>query len=296
VSEVLYLSRLTAASLYYMKREDLHHKLMVIDEWEGLADTEYPVRSMMSNQLLSLAITTRDGGRTPTTKLVEIPATLALLVSATKAVNIENLSRFLELRMDSSPTQTKLVLEAFAAAQADKQSGGGAEITLIQNANQLLKPVRVVIPFAKKLVYGTTSVFARRQFGQVAGLIQAHAALNQFRRNRDNDTIQADKEDYAAVYELLPAIIDHVEESLSPSAMELLDRVKQDETRQITVRQIMSAMAWSYSKTFRTMRELVSLNLMIPDKTTVGVERVYEPAPYIRAERGIGQLPDPKCL
>jgi len=272
---------------------------MVIDEWEGLADTEYPVRSMMSNQLLSLAITTRDGGRTPTTKLVEIPATLALLVSATKAVNIENLSRFLELRMDSSPTQTKLVLEAFAAAQADNHAGGGAEINLIQNANQLLKPVRVIIPFAKKLVYGTTSVFARRQFGQVAGLIQAHAALCQCQRRLDNEklpVVYATAEDYAAVYGLLPAIIDHVEESLSPSAMELLDRVKQDETRQITVKQIMGAMAWSYSKTFRTMRELVSLNLMIPDKTTVGVERVYEPAPYIRAERGIGQLPDPKCL
>lgn len=291
--DVLYLSRLTPQALYFLPKDHLQHKLMVIDEYEGISDSEYSLRSMMSSQMLSLAITVRDGGRLPTTQLHEVPAKLALMVSSTQAVNIENLSRFLELTMDTSPEQTKRVMLSMASSG----SGNLALLDMIRNANQLLQPCKVLVPFAEKLVFASASVLARRQFGQIIGLIQAHAALSQARRRCERvserqTVVTADESDYKAVQALLPSIVRHSEEALSPFAMQLLNVLSGEGLRSATIKEVMQRLSCSYSKAYRALSELKHLGLVEPDRCINGVERSFLVAPYeVTAEAvcGLGE-------
>jgi hypothetical protein len=48
-SEVLNLSRLTPQSLYFMPSGALQNKLLVVDEYTGLQESEYAIRTLMSN-------------------------------------------------------------------------------------------------------------------------------------------------------------------------------------------------------------------------------------------------------
>ncbi len=296
-SQVLNFSRLTSQALYFLPRTSLMHSVMVVDEYEGVSDSEYSLRTLMSSQMLSLAITVRDGGGLPTTRTVQIPARVAVLVSTTTPVNGENLSRFVELRMDTSAAQTERVLQRMANSQSTTGSGV-AEVHRIQNANQLLKPCRVTIPYAEKLSFGNASVLARRQFGHVIGLVAAHAALYQEQRRTEKQEggtllVEAKPEDYQVVYSLVQHMVDIVEETLSPAAVELLTTLHKDGGSAYTIKQIMPLMGWSYSKTYRSLGELVNIRLAVPDQHTNGVQRVYEVAPYTALDAGLLGLPAP---
>ena len=292
--DVLYFSRITAQSLYFLPREMLAHKVLICDEYEGLEDAEYALRSMMSNQVLSLAITIRDGGRVPVTRTVEIPATVSVLVSTTQAVNIENLSRFLELKLDTSPAQTRKVLCALARGAP---AGNKPQVQRLQCAGQLLRPCRVDVPFADKLIYESGTVLARRQFAQVVGLISAHAALYQYQRDsheeKDGLMVIAEEADYQAVYPLLTHVVDHVEEHLSPAAMELLSAMNEMPEPVVMLREMQEKLGWSYTKTYRLMRELEKVELVRGDRHSVGKLKVYERAPYLATTRGIARILPP---
>jgi hypothetical protein len=198
--------------------------------------------------------------------------------------------------MDSSPEQTRNVMLNMASVKRGKPQ----LLEQIRNANQLLKPVSVVVPFADKLVFNSTSVLARRQFEQLIGLIKAHAALNQYNREQsglaDIITVCATEEDYRNVYSLLSSIVNHSEESLSPFAMQMLREISSEETTFLTIKNTMQKMSCSYSKAYRTLGELQKLNLVVPDKFTNGVERSYQVAPYASLSAGLTGLPEPAKL
>lgn len=289
---VLYFSRLTPQALYFLPRDELQNKLLVCDEYEGLVDSEYALRTVMSNQTLSLAITLREGGKVPVTRTIDVPATLAVMVSTTGTVNIENLSRFIELTLDTSAEQTKQVMATSSTAKVTSPAAG-ADHRRLQQIGRLLRPCSVVVPYADQLAYAASSVLARRKFVQVVGLIAAHAALHQYQREQIGDprnadesksnlplVIQATKADYEAVYPLLGHVVEHFEESVSPPAMRLLERINADDVSRLTRQEVMTTMNWSYSQAYRVLRELVVLDLLMPDNTTNGVLRTYEVAPY----------------
>ena len=286
-SQVLFFSRLTQQALFFMPKEHLTNAVMVIDEYEGVSDSEYSLRTMMSSQVLSLAITVREGGRMPVTRTVEIPTRLAVFVSATHPINMENLSRFIELKMDTSTEQTRRVMLGMVGGAAKSD----IDLQTIQNANQMLKPCTVEIPFGNELVFDAESVLARRRFAQVIGLVAAHAALYQMQRPSSDGVITATRADYAAVHPLLMHIADSPEETLSPAGTELLAALQQKQA--VTIKEAMAEMRWSYSKTYRTLKELQQLRLVVPDRDTVGVERIYEVAPYASLDKGLAELPAP---
>ena len=166
--------------------------------------------------------------------------------------------------------------------------------------SRLLKPCAVEIPFAEKLLYSSMNVLARRQFSQVVGLVSAHAALFQHQRQRDDSgevpLVTATKADYEAVYPLLGHVIETFEEEVSPSALELLDRLEGAKGRYYTRKDMMERCGWSYSKVHRTLKELEGLDLVVPDKSASGVERTYEIAPYFRSRQSVSQIAPPEAI
>jgi predicted transcriptional regulator len=125
------------------------------------------------------------------------------------------------------------------------------------------------------LMNGSGLNFSRRKFDQILKLIKAHAVIHQYQREHLGDCIQATIADYKAVYELLPSMAEHTEEDLTPNGMALLRQINDNHLTAFTREDVMQSLNWSYSRAYRTLRELSRMELIKADQEKNGVKRLY---------------------
>jgi len=259
---VEFLSRLTPQALFYAGREHLAHKLVVVDEEVGAAEAQYPIRSLQSGGVLRLSATVR--GRIES---FETRGPIALLSSTTRHdLNAENLSRCLELALDDGPEQTSRVLEAQRRAWAG-EAGVRVDAQLWHDAQRLLEPVAVVIPYATKLRYPSRTARDRRDHAKLGSLIAAHALLHARQRERDaSGRLVATARDYAAVYELVAPLVDAELDGISPRAVALYRHFVESGAVALTRREAAAVKGWSYASALRALGELVAQELVVATK------------------------------
>ncbi|MGE0706918.1 MAG: hypothetical protein AB7N76_02995 [Planctomycetota bacterium] len=249
---VRYLSRLTGQALFYAEPGALAHKLVLIDEQAGASDADYSLRTLQSKGSLTL----RAAGRGE----VRVDGPIALMSGTTSSdLNPENLSRCLELCLDASPAQTKRIQAAQRAAAAGERPPR-VERELWHDAQRLLEPRAVVIPYARQLSFPARTTHDRRGNQKLLGLIQSHALLHQRQRGRTRaGAVVAGRADYAAVYRLLAPLLADERADLSPRAA--------DAYRWLcgagrgTRRELQAALGCSYNTAKRALGELVSQEL-----------------------------------
>lgn len=254
---VEYLSRLTPSALYYAGPDALTHKLVVVDEQAGASDADYAIRTLQTKGYLRQALTV--GGRT---ERLEAHGPIALLSGTTSTtLDPENLSRCLELPLDDSPEQTRRI----QAAQRQAWTGRAApavDLQAWQDAQRLLEPLEVVIPFAEELEFPARTTRDRREQQKLLSLVAAHALLQQRQRQRDGaGRVLATPADYQAVYGLLAAIVEQVEDGLSPRAARAY-RLLAAGGEPLTRRQVAERIGWNYMTSVRALDELVAQELV----------------------------------
>jgi len=230
---VKFYSRISAQSLFYMKRTELKNKILVIDEKAGSAESDYSLRNLMSRGKLSLAVVSRDyeTGESKTIS-VEMEGPVAVFESTTASeMNVENLSRVFEIWLSSNSTeQTKKILDAQLneySLEAIKKKDDIESITRVhQNAQRLLKPLKVVIPF--KIEFPSQwATRVRRDYKRFLTLISTITQLHQYARKvhkaEEASYLIATKEDYRIAYELVKDIL---QSTLCPLQKEVSDLLK----------------------------------------------------------------------
>jgi len=262
--QVEFLSRLTPQALYYAGAEALRHRVVMVDEQAGAAEADYPLRTLQSKGFLTLRVPGRDQGQTFTVR-----GPIALMSGTTAHdLNPENLSRCLELPLDDSREQTARIQAAQRAAWSG--AGGGleaAERDRWRDAQRVLEPRRVVIPYASELAFPTRTTTDRRGNQKLLGLVAAHALLHQRQRERGpgpGDPVVATPADYAAVYALLAAQVARDLTGLSPRA-ERVYRLLVEGDRPRTRREVAAAMGWAYNTAKKALGELVDQELVVAD-------------------------------
>ncbi len=230
--EVRFFSRLTPQSLYYMGRDALKHKLLIVDERDGSAESEYPIRTLQSRRKLTLAVPMKNPktGNIETAE-VEILGPIAYMESTTStAVNPENENRSFELYLDESPEQTRRIFEARKKAHllgAEERAVKRKRIVERHHrAQRLLEPVAVRVPFARLLDFPVNWTRGRRDIDRLLSLVEAVAFLHQKQRKRDGDAIEATPDDYAAAYGLARSCLEHAWAELPRSAGQLLEAIR----------------------------------------------------------------------
>ena len=183
--DVLFFSRITPQSLFYMGKEALDRKVLAIDEREGSQSADYSIRTLQSSGKLSFAAPMKDPRSGEWKTLIrEFSARTAYIESSTKEkLNEENLNRCFELYLDESAEQTKKILEA-----QRKSAAGIDQITeeeksklrrLYQNAQRLLEPIEVRIPSDLGVNLPEKWLRVRRDHERFLSLIKAITVLNQ---------------------------------------------------------------------------------------------------------------------
>jgi hypothetical protein len=112
--EAVRVTRLTGQALFYKDPYSLQRKVLLIAEDEGAAQAVYSLRTLASDQRLSIAATRTDpqSGKLHTEHYeVYGPVVILLTTTSPEAFDEETRSRFVQLTMYESAAQTKAILE-----------------------------------------------------------------------------------------------------------------------------------------------------------------------------------------
>ncbi|PHM33089.1 DNA primase [Xenorhabdus mauleonii] len=186
--ERIQYSAMTGQSLYYLGETSLQHKILAIAEEEGVRQAAYALKLLQSDGELKIASTGKNeqSGELVTREYkVQGPVMLMLTTTAID-VDEELLNRCLVLTVNESREQT----QAIHAMQRHRQtleglladSEKGYLTTLHQNAQRLLRPLKVVNPYAHQLTFLSDKTRMRRDHMKYLTLIQAIALLHQYQR------------------------------------------------------------------------------------------------------------------
>jgi hypothetical protein len=149
--------------------------------------------------------------------VLEILGPLSFLESTTAtSINPENSNRNFEVYLDESDEQTRRIHAAQRMAHTlagwHAEDRRAAAIRRHQNAQRLLRPVRVLIPFTEAIRFPESWTRGRRDNERMLYLIEAVAFLHQHQRPVKSDPLKGDYieatvEDYAAAYGLARAAL-----------------------------------------------------------------------------------------
>jgi hypothetical protein len=188
VEERVQYSAMTGQSLFYMGDINLKHKILAICEEEGASHATYALKLLQSDGQLTIASTGKDpdSGRHVTREYkVEGPV---MIFSTTTAIDIDEelLNRCLVLTVDEDRKQTQAIhdyqryeetLEGLLASQAREDI-----LRVHRNAQRLLKPLKVVNPYATQLTFLDDKTRTRRDHKKYLTLIRSIALLHQYQR------------------------------------------------------------------------------------------------------------------
>jgi DNA primase len=211
--DVLLVTRLTPQSLYYVEPGALDHKLIVIEERHGSAEADYSVRVLQSRKKLSVMVPIKDPQTgNMKTKQFTVEARAAFIEATTSSeVNHENSTRCFELTMDESAEQTQRIHERQRLMWTERGLSLRQEAEAVTrrhwNAQRLLEPLPVVIPYADKLTFPTVWMRTRRDHARFLNLVGVSAFLHQYQRERRGGAIVAAVADYAVAYALAAQVL-----------------------------------------------------------------------------------------
>jgi hypothetical protein len=204
------------------------------------------------------------------TKVFTVEARAAFIEATTaSAVNHENATRCFELTMDESVEQTRRIQERMSLLRTERglELRHRAEATCRRhwNAQRLLEPLPVVIPFADKLVFPSAWLRTRRDYARFLNLIEVSAFLHQHQRERREGAIVAVLADYAVAYGLAGQVLQETLSDLKRPLREAYERVRELSAKgegSVSRREIREALAVPDSTVRRWLQDLVELEYL----------------------------------
>jgi DNA primase len=301
-----YLTRLTTTSLFYHCANELTHKLIAIEEAEGLGEAAYSLRALQSAKRLTVAVTVKDpaSGKMKTEQY-EVEGPVAVLMTTTSAnLDEETASRFLVITIDESREMTERILET--QRHRDTLSGYLAELdknTVIEKhhaAQRLLEPVIVINPYAPQLSFPSYSLRARRDHKKYLMLIKAVTFLHQKQRQikqaerggQQFTYIEVTREDIRLANQLAREVLATSMDELSAPARKLFNLISElvnVESTKLGIelaaysfnrRALREATSWTEWQVRTHLDELVNLEYVRAKVGGQGKEYTYELIAY----------------
>lgn len=295
-------SAMTGQSLFYFEGQDLKHKILAISEEEGAERATYALKLLQSEGQLTIASTGKDpqSGRLVTNEYhVEGPV-MIFLTTTSAEIDEELLNRCIVLSVDEDREQTRAIhrlqreaetLEGMLAREERQQI-----LRLHRNAQRLLKPVRVVNPYAPRLTFLDGRTRTRRDHAKYLTLIRTIALVHQHQRprkayvhaGRTIDYIEVTPADIALANELAHEVLGRSLDELAPQTRRLLELIEREVTRECASRAVArcdyrfsnrDVRAWSGWSDFQVrthVHKLIAMEYVLVHRGGRGQSFVYE--------------------
>ncbi|TVM03333.1 MAG: hypothetical protein CV087_05560 [Candidatus Brocadia sp. WS118] len=179
------LTTLSGKALFYKDTLSLKHKVLALEEGDGVVQATYAIRNLISAGELISESTIKDlttGKLTTMENKVEGP-TAVFLTTTNPQIDPETKSRFFVTSIDESKEQTKRILlsqrQKHLSDAPAQRIQSDSTIKRHRNFQRLLRNVAVKNPFADKLTYGDDRLQSRRDQPKYLNLIKTVAFLRQ---------------------------------------------------------------------------------------------------------------------
>jgi DNA primase len=296
-------SAMTGQSLFYFESANLRHKILAISEEEGAERASYALKLLQSEGELTIASTGKDPqtGRLTTQEYhVEGPVMIILTTTAIE-IDEELLNRCIVLTVDEDRAQTRAIHQLQRRAETLEgllaREERNAVLRVHQNAQRLLRPLRVVNNLAEKLTFVDSQTRTRRDHMKYLTLIRTIALVHQHQRpkktatTRDGatiDYIEVLPSDIALANELADEVLGRSLDEVAPQtrrllelAYEMVDRecrrlaIQQTDYR-FTRKQLRHFTGWTDVQVNRHIVRLAELEYLLVHRGGRGQSFVYE--------------------
>lgn len=293
-------TRLTGQSLFYREKNDLKNKVMSIEEDEGLGDALYSIRTLQSNQKISIA-TTRSNAQTGRMNVdeytVEGPVSFFISTTNPDSLDPETRSRFLILTVDESHEHTQRIhqikLMSNTVSGFHRSSIRQDHVKKHHNIHRVLKPLIPLFPDDIEIVFPHKHLQMRREFGKFISLVKSITLLFQYQRvtkefSDGSGYVLIDKQDVVLAIELGRDVFNRSIDDIAPPSRKLLDEICQliDEKRSSTTdnedeltftrKELRERIHWSEAQVRKYLYPLVKLDYIKPTTGKNGSRYNYE--------------------
>ena len=226
---------LSANAFYYFNRTELQHKLILIEDLDGAESVLYPLRELQSKKRITKTVVHKDAkGTTKTIHLtVEGPISVAGCTTQ-ESIYEDNSNRNFLLYIDESPEQDKRIMNYQRAVSAgqlnENEQFESAEI--LRNAQRVLKPIKVINPYAMYLELPQSVFKPRRTNSHYLQFIEAITFYKQYQREQkaNEDTgemyIETTIEDIEEANQLITEVLLRKSDLLNGACRQFFESLK----------------------------------------------------------------------
>ena len=186
------ITALTENAFYYFDKAALGHKLILIEDLDGIWKALYPLRELQSKQRISKTITIKDKNGNTKTIHLKVNGPVCIAGCTTKeSVYEDNANRCFLINLDESEAQDERVMNyqrKISAGKINTTDETQAQ-QLLQNVQKVLQPITVINPFAEQLQIPKEVFKQRRTNAHYLAFIEVIAFYKQYQRKwTDPDT------------------------------------------------------------------------------------------------------------
>ncbi len=148
------ITSLTENTLYYSAKDFWKHKVLLIEDLEGVYNAFLPLREFMSKQSITKLTTDKDPKENNIQKLLTVEGPICVSGATTQGYIYEdNANRSFLLHIDESSNHLNQVMEYQRQLQAGliNEVQQQAARQILKNAQRLLRKVKVINPYAPDL-------------------------------------------------------------------------------------------------------------------------------------------------
>lgn len=229
------ITTLSENAFYYFGKQELKNKVILIEDLDGAENALYPLRELQTKKRIVKTIASKNSKGETQTKYLVVEGPVCVAGCTTKEhIYEDNANRSFLLYLDESIEQDNKIM------QYQRQISSG-EINFyeqreiqefLQNTQRILKPIRVVNPYAKHLSLPLEVFKPRRTNNHYLQFIEAITFYYQYQRKEqtDKDTgeiyIETTLEDIENANRLLKEVLLRKSDELTGSCRNYLESLK----------------------------------------------------------------------
>ncbi len=235
--EKLEITTLSENALYYFEREELKHKLVLIEDLDGANDDKvlYAIRELMSKKRISKTIPIKDAKGNLKTITLQVEGPISLTGTTTREKLYEdNSNRSILIYLDNSKAQKEAIMNyqrASAAGQINKVNEMDIK-EFFKDVQSILKPIKIINPYAPKLIIPEEVFKPLRTNTHYLNFIEIVTFYKQYQRERKVDLetgeeyIETSLEDIEEANELIKDVLLAKSDELTNASRNFLEMMK----------------------------------------------------------------------
>lgn len=261
------ITTLSENAFYYFGKQELKHKVILIEDLDGAENALYPLRELQTKKRIVKTIASKNNKGETQTKYLVVEGPVCVAGCTTKEhIYEDNANRSFLIYLDESAEQDNKIMNY------QRQISSG-EINFyeqkeiqefLQNTQRILQPIRIINPYANKLNLPQSVFKPRRTNNHYLQFIEAITFYYQYQREKKynketgEEYIEVTIEDIENANKLLKEILLRKSDELTGSCRNYLELLKSylklKKKKQFTALEIRKALRlpktsqWRYHK------------------------------------------------